>query len=294
MYKDPTYDGPLFDWPDYAAVTETPEQVRECRRQYAALLSFCDYSLGRVMDKMDELGLWDDTLFIVNTDHGFLLGEHNNWAKVHVPYYQEIAHIPFFIWDPRYKISGERRSALASNIDIPATILDYFNLDLPSDMQGRPIKNIVSRDEKLRDAVLFGMHGAHVNLADGKYVYMRGPASKDNQPKYNYTLMPTRMERRYQIDELRNMDGTLSDPFSFTKGCRLLRIPCPSRYEPQKGQVIDPFALAGTAVFDIEKDPGQLNPVNDSDLEEKLRLQMIELMKENDSPEEQFIRLGLV
>lgn len=292
-HKDFSYDGPQFDWPDYAAVTETPEQVEECRRHYAALMSFCDCNLGRVLDKMDELDMWKDTMLIVNTDHGFLLGEHDNWAKVHVPYFQEIAHPPFFVWDPRFGLKGGRRRSLATTIDIPATILEFFGLPLPGDMQGKPLTPIVENDTPIHDAVLFGMHGAHVNLTDGKYVYMRGPARDDNLPKFNYTLMPTRMERRYQLDELRAMPHELADPFPFTKGCGLLKIPCPSRNEPQKGQVVNPFALVGTAVFDVEKDPGQKSPVDDPALESRLCEKMVELMKFNDAPVDQYQRLGL-
>ena len=40
-----------------------------------------DRNLGKILDKMDEYGLWEDTLLIVNTDHGFFLGEHGWWAK---------------------------------------------------------------------------------------------------------------------------------------------------------------------------------------------------------------------
>lgn len=293
IYKNESYDGPHFDWPDYAAVTETPEQVQQCRSEYAALMSFCDYNLGRVLDKMDELDLWKDTLLIVNTDHGFLLGEHDNWAKVHVPYYEEIAHAPFFIWDPRYRIQGERRSGLATTIDIPAHILSFFGLPLPKDMQGKPLDDILLHDRSHHDAILFGMHGAHVNLVKGKYVYMRGPAHEDNQPKFNYTLMPTRMERRYQLDELEAMPKELAEPFEFTKNLRTLQIPCPSRYEPQKGQVINPFALVGTAIFDMEKDPHQMHPVDDPQLEDELCREMVRLMKMNDAPAEQYKRLGL-
>ncbi len=130
-YKDlyPTeYRGPLFDWPAYTKVHETPEQIAEARRSYAALLSMCDRSLGRVLDAMDELDLWKDTLLIVNTDHGFLLGEHDWWAKVVQPFYNEVAHAPLFIWDPRAGCRGERRSALVQMIDMAPTLLDYFGL----------------------------------------------------------------------------------------------------------------------------------------------------------------------
>jgi arylsulfatase A-like enzyme len=86
-----------FDWPQYRRVQETPEQVQHCRNEYAALLSMCDAYLGKVLDKMDELDLWQDTMLIVNTDHGFLLGEHGWWAKIVQPFYSELVRIPLFV-----------------------------------------------------------------------------------------------------------------------------------------------------------------------------------------------------
>ena len=83
------YDGPHFDWPSYRPVQETPEQVAHVRYEYAASLSMCDAYLGKVLDLMDEYDLWDDTMLIINTDHGFLLGEHDWWAKCVQPFYVE-------------------------------------------------------------------------------------------------------------------------------------------------------------------------------------------------------------
>ena len=96
---------------------ETPEQVEHCRYENAALVSMCDAYLGKVLDLMDELDLWKDTLLIVNTDHGFLLGEHDWWAKCVQPFYNEIAHTPLFLWDPRTGRRGETCDALVQTID---------------------------------------------------------------------------------------------------------------------------------------------------------------------------------
>lgn len=69
------YDGPLFDWPGYHRVTEEERPyVQHVRNKYAALLQMCDRNLGKILDKMDEYNLWEDTMLIVNTDHGFMLG----------------------------------------------------------------------------------------------------------------------------------------------------------------------------------------------------------------------------
>ena len=109
------YDGPLFDWPPYERVDQSPEAVHHMRCEYAALMSMCDHYLGKVLDLMDELELWDDTMLIVNTDHGFLLSEHDWWGKMRMPWYNELANIPLFIWDPRAGVQGERRDSLGAD-----------------------------------------------------------------------------------------------------------------------------------------------------------------------------------
>jgi arylsulfatase A-like enzyme len=290
-YRDlyPRDDAGLhFDWPSYRRVQETPEEIQHCRYEYAALLSMCDAYLGKVLDKMDELDLWRDTMLIVNTDHGFLLGEHGWWAKVVQPFYDEVAHTPLFIWDPRYGCAGERRASLVQTIDLAPTVLEFFGIDWPPDMRGVPLAETLAGDSEgglsvVRDAVLFGIHGGHVNCTDGRYVYMRAPAAPDNQPLFNYTLMPTHMRRPFSLAELRA--AGMAGPFSFTKGCPTLKIPV-------QQTVADAYSF-GTLLFDLDSDPRQEHPIEDAQVEERMIGHMVRLMADNDAPAEQYVRLGL-
>ena len=282
-YKDlypHDYDGKHFDWPDYSLVTQTPEEVKHCRYEYAALVSMCDHYLGKVLDKMDALELWDDTLLIVNTDHGFLLGEKDWWAKMVQPIYNEVAHTPLFIWDPRSKKQGERRKALVQTIDLAPTLLEYFGQPVPETMQGKPLRETISNHAPTRDAGLFGLHGSHVNVTDGRYVYMRAPVPK-NEPLFDYTLMPTRMRQRFTPAELQGIE--LAEPFSFSQNCTTLKT--------EGRAAINPY-IYGTLLFDLDSDPEQETPLQD-DVERKMLEHLLRLMKENDAPAEQYERLGL-
>ncbi|NLS79696.1 MAG: sulfatase [Chloroflexi bacterium] len=285
QYKDlypHGYTGPHFDWPPYDRVTETPEQVEHCRLQYAALLSMCDRYLGQVLDLMDHHDLWRDTLLIVNTDHGFLLGEHDWWAKCAQPFYNEIAHPPLFIWDPRLGVRGERRRALVQTIDLPATLLEFFDVDRPPDMQGVPLRQVIADDAPVREGALYGIHGGHANCTDGRYVYMRAPASRENKPLYEYTHMPTHMRHTFSVDEMRTM--RIAPPFAFTKGCPVMRLD--GRGWTQKAE-------PETLLFDLEADPRQEHPLHDPEIEARMIRLMVKLMRANDAPPEQFERLGL-
>lgn len=276
------YQGPHFDWPDYAPVTESAEEIEHLRYEYAALVSMCDHYLGQLLDTMDELALWDDTLLIVGTDHGFLLGEHDWWAKGVQPWYNELAHIPLFIWDPRDQKAGERRDSLVQWIDFAPTLLEFFQVPIPETMQGTPLHERLTQDTPSRPAGLFGIFGGHVNVTDGRYVYMRAPVHPDNTPLFEYTLMPTHMRERFAVSELQ--DICLSKPFSFTQGVRLLKIP---------GRALRNTYIFGTMLFDLVIDPAQEHPIINDEIELKMISLMIEWMSWNDAPHEQFERLGL-
>ncbi len=71
---------------------------------------------AQLLDYFDRHDLWKDTALVVTTDHGFLLGEHDFWAKNRMNLYEEIVHIPLFIHDPRRPQPGAR-SGVSDPVD---------------------------------------------------------------------------------------------------------------------------------------------------------------------------------
>lgn len=131
------------DWPPYAEVAEDSQTVQHVRFDYAALVSKCDRYLGKILDLMDQYDLWKDTMLIVNTDHGFLLGEHGWWGKTVMPMYDEIAHTPLFLYDPRLpECGGEHRSSIVQTIDLAPSLLEFFGVEIPRGMQGKPAAEV--------------------------------------------------------------------------------------------------------------------------------------------------------
>lgn len=284
------YEGPHFDWPGYHPVTtEEKPHVPHVRNKYAALLQMCDRNLGKILDKMDEYDLWKDTMLIVNTDHGFLLGERGWWAKSnHINFCEEIAHIPLLIYDPGSRKSG-RCSCLVQTIDLAPTVLDFFGLPIPGDMMGYSLHQTIAENRPVRTTCIYGTCGSQISCTDGKHTYVLAPASKTNDPLYNYTLMPAHMRQMFPVEELQHIE--LSEPFSFTKGCRLLKVKNleKSEYLNEKGE--HPYE---TMLFDLMADPEQEHPVTDSNLEARFRREIVRHMMQNDAPEEQYIRMGLL
>lgn len=285
-YKDRyphDYDGPPFDWPSYAKVSESADEVEHARMEYAALVSMCDASLGRVLDAMDEHQMWDDTVLLVNTDHGFLLGEHGWWAKSVQPWFNELVHLPMFLWDPRTGGRDTRRGALAQTIDIAPTMLRLFGIEPSPDMQGRDLATVLETDARIHDGALFGIHGGHVNVTDGRWVYMRAAAEEKNAPLEEFTLMPTHMRSRFSTAELQGWQQ--AEPFTFTKDLATMRV------EAQAGWM-NPWRY-GSLLFDVSSDPDQLTPVIDDDVELRMLSLLRDLLVASDAPASQYQRLGI-
>lgn len=279
---DPDNGRPRTDWPDYKRVDEPTEVVDQVRDEYSALLTMCDASLGRVLDRFDAEDLWQDTMLIVCTDHGFLLGEHGWWGKNVQPWYDENIHTPLFVWDPRSGAAGEVRDSLVQTVDLGPTLLDFFGVEPTERMQGRSIAPVLVDDSAIREHALFGTFGGHVNVTDGRHVYMRACATSDNAPLYEHTLMPTHMNARFRPDELH--DAELHPPLSFTRGAPVLRLP---------GTAFGSPADLGTVLFDLDTDPDQAHPLLDDELELRMVGLLLDALRAADAPPSQYQRLGL-
>lgn len=279
-----SYDGPVFDWPWYGRTTGLDAEAEHLRHEYAALISMCDQNLGRVLDAMDAHGLWDDTMLVVWTDHGFLMGEHEWWGKCSMPMYQEVAHTPFLVWDPRAGAAGGRRGALVQPaIDLAPTLLRFFGIEPTERMLGQDLAATVAADAPVRNAALFGMHGAHVNVTDGTHVYMRAPKNAANEPLFQYTLMPTHMRSFFDLADFRDLD--VAPPFDFTRGASTMRIARQTWRCRDHG--------FDDLLWDVAARPQQDAPLEDAALEACMIARMRALMQACDAPEEQYRRLGL-
>jgi arylsulfatase A-like enzyme len=286
------YRGPVLDWPPYARVSEAPEECEELRANYCATVALCDHELGRLLDAMDEQDLWEDTALIVTTDHGFLLGEHDWWAKLIMPCFNEVAHIPLLVYHPAFRDQGgTRRSALTQTIDIAPTLLDIFGQPPPPENQGFSLLRLLASDQPLRAAALYGVFGSAVNITDGRHTYFRYPRDLLRHDLYQYTLMPTHMTQFFSVGEL--ADATLAPPFPFTKGVPLLKVPATPKSPVYFGHGPGGQRDTTTVLFDLQKDPRQLTPVSDPSVESRLLDEMAKLMISVDAPPETFGRLDL-
>lgn len=281
MYDDEWNVGYHFDWPDYQAVTEGEDAVTHIWKSYAGVLTMADVWLGKFLDKMDEMDLWKDTVLIFTTDHGHLLGEHGYWAKNYTFDYEELVHIPLIICTPETAFSHRRVSALTATMDLMPTILALHGAKAPDQVRGVSLLPLLTEEQRLHDAVLYGYFGKDVNLFDGRYTYCRQPIKGSRV--YCHTLMP----RGYSgfFDRKQLAEAEYGCFLNYSGGIPQLRIPLTSHRH------VD--APEHSLIYDVLQDPEQQFPILDEALEKRLADQMRELLARYDSPECQWERLGL-
>ncbi|MCZ7645464.1 MAG: sulfatase [Planctomycetota bacterium] len=287
LYGD-AWDGPLFDWPAYDEVKESPEAVAHIRKCYAGLLTMTDAWVGKIFDTLDALDLWKDTLVILSTDHGTMLAEHDYWMKNYMPVYNEIAHIPLLVHLPGSRKGGTRCGALTQSVDVMPTILEHHGCTIPPHVYGHSFLKALEGQPTRQDAI-FGYFGKALNLVDGKHVYMRNPVSKGDAPIYEYTAMPARstwFRNRDQYDKIE-----MGRYFGHAYNMPLYKIP--GGGGPPKHHEGEPSYAARHQLWDLEQDYKQAAPLDNPALEKRLAERIRAHMQACEAPVEQYARLGL-
>ncbi|WP_454855227.1 sulfatase-like hydrolase/transferase [Rhizobium binxianense] len=111
------------------------DELKKDKAVYFGMISFLDQEIGRILDKLDALGMTEDTLVIFTTDHGHFLGQHGLIAKGPF-HYEDLIRIPMIVRQPGQVPANRVSEALQSLVDIAPTVLEAAGLAVPGDMQG--------------------------------------------------------------------------------------------------------------------------------------------------------------
>lgn len=132
---DPGYEGQVVIQPRYLDRLDyiSEAELRHVRALYAAEVTMVDRWLGRFLEHVQDLGLWEHTAIVFISDHGYYLGEHEYTGKHTVdvpqrgwPLYAEVARVPLFIRVPG--LAPGRSAALAQAVDVHATLRELVGV----------------------------------------------------------------------------------------------------------------------------------------------------------------------
>ncbi len=138
---------------------------------YYGCISMIDYNVGRVIQKLKDEGIYDDTLIIYTSDHGEMLGDFNCYGKR--GFLDPVARIPLIVKYPG-KSAGDRITEPVSLVDIAPTIMEFAGIEIPEDYDGCNLfdeefeRPVVSQYQKVDKALYM--------LVEGKYKYFYSAA----------------------------------------------------------------------------------------------------------------------
>jgi len=125
---------------------QTPEQEAEHWRSqslaYYRTLAAVDESVGQVLDTLDEIGRTNQTLVLLTSDNGLMLGEHGRGAKRTA--YEESIRVPLLAAGVGVRDGGRAVSELVLNIDLAPTFLELAGIPTPPGMQGRSLAPLLA------------------------------------------------------------------------------------------------------------------------------------------------------
>jgi len=115
-------------------VFDAADQAR-LRNLHDAEITFHDQHFGPFLEKLQELGLYEDMVFVITSDHGEEFNEHGSWGHGH-SVYQELLHVPLIMRWPAAEAAGQRVPQVVSTMDIAPTVLEASGVAIPEAFEG--------------------------------------------------------------------------------------------------------------------------------------------------------------
>jgi arylsulfatase A-like enzyme len=284
MYND-VWDKELYSWPAYSKLDpefDDEKTVEHVRKQYFGTLTMADEYLGKFLDVMDTYDMWKDTSVILTTDHGHLLGEHGFWAKNYTRDYQELVHIPLFIYHPDAEIGVEK--TLTSAVDIAPTVSELHDAGTIPNAHGcslHPLlKNETESAVSKREAVLYGYFQKDMNITDGTHTYHR--QSRKDSKVFHYTLNVSNFSGFHSKEKIQKAEFGNFLPYA---DMPMLKI--------ENGTNRPADAPDGDVLFNVTEDPAQEKEVTDIDLHNKMERMLSDELMNCGAQDWQYERLGL-
>jgi len=111
------------------------EELKKDMAVYYGMVSFMDSEIGKILDRLDELGLTENTIVIFATDHGHFLGQHGLVAKA-IHHYEDVMRVPLIVRYPGKVPDGKSSDAIQNLLDLAPTFLGVAGLEVPGSMTG--------------------------------------------------------------------------------------------------------------------------------------------------------------
>jgi len=133
-------------------IEEKQPKVREELQGYYAHCTATDKAIGDLIDKIKELGIYDNSIIIFTSDHGEMMGSHGVRPKEKQLAWDEAVKVPFLIRYPEIgQNMGKEVLSPINTPDILPTMLSLADIDIPKSIEGEDLSSTVKNPEKQKD-----------------------------------------------------------------------------------------------------------------------------------------------
>jgi len=149
----------------------SPDLLHRTQANYSGLVTMCDRWFGHLYERLRTLGMLEDTLLIVTTDHGHSIGDEGYMGKRGYPSEPAVLDVPLIVRHPEGAGAGTTCDLLLQHTDITAAILAFAGVDPREPLDGRPFLEAALEGKTglaLRDHVTVGWGGA-VTVIDDRW-----------------------------------------------------------------------------------------------------------------------------
>lgn len=162
----------------------TPQQVRNARHAYYGAVSYVDAQFGAVLDALRSTGLAENTVIVVTSDHGDMLGERGLWYKM--TFFENACRVPLIVHAPQ-RFAAARVKASVSHIDLLPTFVELASGkprgSWPDPVDGSSLmphlRGEDGHDEVFGEYLAEGAIAPVVMIRQGRYKYIHSPADPD-------------------------------------------------------------------------------------------------------------------
>lgn len=130
--------------------------ARQLRLAYAASTSYVDAQVGKLIDEFERLGLGENTIVVIWSDHGFALGHQGIWGKHSL--YEVALKSPLMIRYPGMARPGEISEAIVETVDIYPTLADLAGLPAPPGLHGNTLRPLLEDPEQASEKPAFSFN----------------------------------------------------------------------------------------------------------------------------------------
>ena len=175
-YGDPRYRGVEPGDVRYTHASYlTAAERRRLPAVYAATVTMTDAWLGRLLDAFHASGRAQDTVLVLLSDHGILLGERGWTGKPAVELHPELIHVPFLLRDPQGRGAGAATPYFASPHDVGPTLLSIAGVPAPRAMNGSDLSPLLRGAQPRRARPFwYGGYANHFYVRDDDWAMIAG------------------------------------------------------------------------------------------------------------------------